>query len=73
MRHPPLADEGDSLMEMVSIRCKNPHPRLVGKPCNAMIEIGATAGQVQLVCWRCGDYVMFNFEKAGTEAAALTN
>ena len=52
---------------MVSVRCKNPHPRLVGKPCNAMIKVGATGGQVAVGCPRCYGTIDFNFDEAGTE------
>ena len=54
-------------MEMLSIRCKNPHPRLVGKPCNAMVKVKASEGQFSVGCTRCFGWLYFNFDKDGTE------
>ena len=54
-------------MKMLDIRCKNPHPRLVGKPCNAMLKIGATGGQVQVGCPRCYGDIYLNFDEGGTD------
>ena len=53
-------------MEMLSVRCKNPHPRLVGKPCNGMIKIAAQ-GQVTIGCPRCYGYINIDFDASGTE------
>ena len=55
------------VLRMVSVRCKNPHPRLVGKPCNAMLKIGATGGQVSVDCWRCYGTIHLNFDESGTD------
>ena len=60
----------------MNIRCKNPHPRLVGKPCNAMLKIGVAGGQalpgnappVWVECGRCKGMITINFSEAGTEA-----
>ena len=61
-------------MKMVSIRCKNPHPRLVGKPCNGMLKVGGDwKGHLTVGCPRCYGYINLNFDEAGTEAAVLTN
>ena len=55
-------------MKMYEIRCKNPHPRLVGKPCNELYRIGATGGEVQIECERCRGAIHINFDETGTEA-----
>ena len=56
----------------MNIRCKNPHPRLVGKPCNAMLKIGVVGDEkappVWVECGRCRGIITINFSEVGTEA-----
>lgn len=58
-------------MEMLSVRCKLPHPKLVGRPCNAMMKIKASAGQFSVGCTRCYGWLDFNFDEAGTEDSSV--
>lgn len=60
-------------LKMTEIRCKNPHPRLVGKPCNAMVKMAGDAGQVTIECWRCHGHIHLNFDKLGTESIDKSN
>lgn len=54
------------------IRCEHPHPRLPGKPCNALIRASATGGLVGISCWRCHELVFIDFEPAGTTLTGIT-
>ncbi len=52
---------------MTEYRCRNPHPRIPNAPCNAVVRIWFSAGEVHLECWRCHLPMKFSFEKAGTD------
>jgi len=56
---------------MREFRCQNPHPRLVGKQCNAKIRVQADAGTVYVGCWRCNGTIKADFESAGTAMASV--
>ena len=60
-------------MEMVEVRCKNPHPRLVGKPCNGMLKVGGDwKGHLTVGCPRCYGYINLDFvAKAATDGERL--
>ncbi len=60
-------------MEMLSVRCKSPHPRLVGKPCNAMMKVKASEGQFSVGCPRCYGWLDFDFDETGTEDSSRQN
>ena len=61
-------------MEMISVRCKSPHPKLVGRPCNGMVKVqGDWVGQLSIGCPRCYGYINITREQAGTEDTARQN
>ena len=47
-------------------RCENPHPRIPGKTCGALLRLKFSDGDGDATCWRCGGLVYFDFRKVLT-------
>lgn len=57
---------------MKTLRCTHPHPDFPGQKCKAKVIVGDFGyGQVQ--CWRCHNWVSFDFTREGTVDSALVS